>query len=223
MAGRIPVYLEVGRKKVFACAVDWPGWARPAWNEEEALETLAAYADRYAAVADAAGVKLPVAARKGRFEVVDRVKGDATTDFGAPGAIPEFDLEKPTAPKWKRQLALLDGCWSVFDAVVAGAPARLAKGPRGGGRDRDQIVEHVLGAEAGYARKLGSRHAADPTDKNAIAAARKDLLDRLGELRKTGPVTGPRGGKGWPAPYGVRRLAWHVTDHAWEIEDKSPA
>ena len=26
----------------------------------------------------------------------------------------------------------------------------------------------------------------------------------------------------WPLRYAVRRLAWHVLDHAWEIEDKQP-
>ena len=25
----------------------------------------------------------------------------------------------------------------------------------------------------------------------------------------------------WPLRYAVRRFAWHVLDHAWEIEDKS--
>ncbi|HEV2372237.1 MAG TPA: hypothetical protein VGS19_08715 [Streptosporangiaceae bacterium] len=25
----------------------------------------------------------------------------------------------------------------------------------------------------------------------------------------------------WPARYTLRRLTWHVLDHAWEIEDKS--
>jgi hypothetical protein len=24
----------------------------------------------------------------------------------------------------------------------------------------------------------------------------------------------------WPLPYLVRRTAWHVLDHAWEVEDK---
>jgi hypothetical protein len=31
---------------------------------------------------------------------------------------------------------------------------------------------------------------------------------------------GPRGGIRWPARYYVRRAAWHVLDHAWEIEDR---
>ena len=26
---------------------------------------------------------------------------------------------------------------------------------------------------------------------------------------------------GWPVRYAARRIAWHVLDHAWEIEDKS--
>jgi hypothetical protein len=26
---------------------------------------------------------------------------------------------------------------------------------------------------------------------------------------------------GWPPRYAARRIAWHVLDHAWEIEDKS--
>ena len=39
--------------------------------------------------------------------------------------------------------------------MAAAAPAQLRKGPRGGGRDTAQIIEHVLGAEAMYARKLG--------------------------------------------------------------------
>ena len=25
----------------------------------------------------------------------------------------------------------------------------------------------------------------------------------------------------WPARYAARRIAWHVLDHAWEIEDRS--
>jgi hypothetical protein len=28
-------------------------------------------------------------------------------------------------------------------------------------------------------------------------------------------------GDGRPPRYAIRRIAWHVLDHAWEIEDKS--
>ena len=32
------------------------------------------------------------------------------------------------------------------------------------------------------------------------------------------PAAGPRGGVIWTARSFVRRAAWHVLDHAWEIE-----
>jgi hypothetical protein len=35
------------------------------------------------------------------------------------------------------------------------------------------------------------------------------------------PKQGPRGGKLWQPRYFVRRSAWHILDHVWEIEDRS--
>ena len=34
------------------------------------------------------------------------------------------------------------------------------------------------------------------------------------------PARGPRGGLRWTPRYFVRRVAWHVLDHTWEIEDR---
>jgi hypothetical protein len=34
------------------------------------------------------------------------------------------------------------------------------------------------------------------------------------------PERGPRGGARWTPRSFVRRVAWHVLDHAWEIEDR---
>ena len=79
------VYLEIGAKRTFACALDWPGWARSGRTEEAALEALAAYADRYRPVPEAARVRFPKSAADG-LEVVERLPGSATTDFGAPDA-----------------------------------------------------------------------------------------------------------------------------------------
>ena len=31
------------------------------------------------------------------------------------------------------------------------------------------------------------------------------------------PVQGPRCGIIWPVRYFIRRVTWHVLDHAWEI------
>jgi len=130
-----PVYLEVGTKKVFACAVDWPGWARSAKTEDDALEALAAYAERYRPVAEAAGVRFPTSVA-GTFDVTDRVKGDASTEFGVPGMPIEADATPLTKAQAERLAAILGATWTVFDRVVKASPAELRKGPRGGGRDR---------------------------------------------------------------------------------------
>jgi hypothetical protein len=211
------VYLEVGTKRVFACSVDWPGWCRPGRDEDVALSALASYAARYAPVAAAAGIPFDEAMAD-ELDVVEKVPGDTTTNFGAPSQVPGLDAEPLTADEARRQAALVAGAWSVLDAVAAGAPGRLRKGPRGGGRDRDPMLEHVLGAETAYARKIGVRHRQPALDDTAsIKALRGDILDCLQAARAgTSPVP-----NGWPPRYAARRIAWHVLDHAWEIEDKS--
>ncbi|MCK2218895.1 hypothetical protein MF672_034635 [Actinomadura sp. ATCC 31491] len=204
------VYLETGPKKVFACSLDWPGWARVDKGEEAALDRLADYAARYRAVAERAGV--PFA--PGEPEVVARVPGTPTTDFGAPAAVPELDLEPVTAAEAERDVALMRAAWELFDEVAGLAPAELRKGPRGGGRDRDRVVDHVVEAERAYARKVGVRHKPYRTagDRDAM---REELAATL--ARPWGPPLAT----GWPPRYALRRVVWHVLDHLWEIEDKS--
>jgi hypothetical protein len=214
-----PVYLEVGAKKVFACSLDWPGWCRAGRTEEAALEALGAYAGRYSAVAAAAGVRFPSTAGRS-FDVVERVKGSATTDFGAPGEAASADAEPLTAARAERLASLVEASWVVLAAVAGSAPAQLRKGPRGGGRDRDGIVAHVASAEFGYARKLGVRHKAadDPlAAPEAVEALRAEVLEALRSARKGEPLVD----NGWLPRYAARRFAWHAVDHAWEIEDRS--
>ena len=76
------VCVETGTKKVFAVALDWPGWARSGKTEEEALEALRAYADRYAPVVQAAGLAFPASAKT--LRVTEHIEGGASTDFGIP-------------------------------------------------------------------------------------------------------------------------------------------
>jgi hypothetical protein len=217
MAKPTPVYLEAGKKKVFACAVDWPGWDRAGRSEEEALEALAAYVPRYAVVAAAAGVRFPSSVARS-FDVVERVTGNATTDFGAPDKVASVDRSPLSAAQARRMASLVEASWTVFADVVAGAPSALRKGPRGGGRDRAKIVEHVIESTISYSRALGlggTRPQWD--DPAAIATFRVELLDVL-RRPSDGSAATP---KGWPPRYVARRIAWHILDHAWEIEDKS--
>jgi hypothetical protein len=213
----VGVCLESGGKRVFACALDWPGWCRSGKDEGQALHALDAYRPRYAEVANEAG--LPFAADAG-LDVVERLPGSAGTDFGVPGAVAQHDVAPLSQAEAERLTALLKASWRIFDRVAAGAPAELRKGPRGGGRDRDAIVEHVLGAEAAYVRKIGLRLTQpDARDGDAVAEFRRAVAARL----RTDSDGGPLGERGWPARYAFRRFAWHVLDHAWEIQDRSPA
>jgi hypothetical protein len=212
---RVPVYLERGAKKVFALAVDWPGWARSGSTDDDALAALADYADRYEPVAVRAGLLFVPAAP---LEVVEAVTGNATTDFGAPAVMPQLDLVATTGAQANRLARLVEATWAALDEVVASAPPTLRKGPRGGGRDRDAVAKHCLAAEVAYARKLGVRHKEpDLADTAAIDAYRSDLLE---VLRRPAPAQ-PELEKGWVLRYAVRRIAWHTMDHVWEIEDKS--
>lgn len=208
---RIPVYIETGAKRVFACAVDWPGWCRTAKTEDAALEVLAAYAPRYAPVAARAGLELPDS-----FEltVAERFPGTTTTDFGAPDNVRPADADHLTKAHCARLIAVMHAAWGTFDDTVVCAPAALRKGPRGGGRDRDRMVEHVLGAEQAYARKIGVRM---PQPAVGDTAARASMRAAITAACNAGTTD-----TAWPVRYFVRRLAWHALDHAWEMEDRSP-
>lgn len=209
MAKRTAAGLEVADRRVFAWVVDWPGWCRAGKTDEEALDALAAYRDRFARVVTKAGLRLPANAGP-PFDVVERVKGDTTTEFGAPGAVAEVDRRKVTPAVARRHVALLEAAWAVLDDVAAGSPAVLKKGPRGGGRDRDKMLAHVVDAEVSYARKLGVK--ARPPE------LRGEILAVLGAPSDGTPAVP----KGWPPRYAARRFVWHVLDHAWEMEDKRP-
>ncbi len=211
------VYVESGRTRTFACAYDWPGWCRSGKDEASALAALAAYAPRYVAVAKHA--RLPFAARAtDTLHVVERLAGSASTDFGVPGAIAKQDTKPLSSDEGKRLASLVQAAWAVYDEILAGAPAELRKGPRGGGRDRDKMDDHVRDAEGAYAQKLGLRlKPPSRTDRRGIAAFRAAITDALQKPSNGKPLVD----KGWPQRYAARRIAWHALDHAWEMEDRS--
>ncbi|MGR6921061.1 hypothetical protein ACU635_43055 [[Actinomadura] parvosata] len=203
------VYLETGPKKVFACALDWPGWCRVDKGEEAALDRLMDYAPRYRVIAERAGL----AFEPGDPQVVGQVRGTSMTDFGVPYEVPDLDLEPLPAAAAERSVALVRAAWELFDEVAAVSPEELRKGPRGGGRDRTKIVDHVENAERAFARKVGVRHKPyeSVADRDAMRAELAEVLSRPWE---------PPAATDWPPRYALRRIAWHVIDHLWEIEDR---
>jgi hypothetical protein len=211
------VYLEVGKARVFAAAADWPGWCRSGRTEELALDALAEYAARYSPVPERAGISWRKSrVRTSEFAVVARLPGDGTTDFGAPGQIADGDRARTGRAAAARQAALVRAAWDVFDEIAAVTPQQLRKGPRGGGRDRDKMVQHLLDAEASYARRIGVRLAPPRIgDAAAIEALRAAIVAVLGAPSDGQPPSG------WPPRYAARRIAWHVLDHAWEMQDRT--
>jgi hypothetical protein len=216
-AKKVTVGVEVTPKKAFASALDWPGWTRAGKTPEAALEALAASAPRYAKVAKKAKLDFPFDGDVA-FDVVEEAEGNATTAFGAPDVRFEADHRRTTAKEGERLAALVAASYAIFDAVVGTAPPTLRKGPRGGGRDRDKIVEHLVGSDGGYARVLGLKGTeVDPRDAKAVAQLRRRMLEPIRAPSDGSPIAG----KKWPPRYAARRVAWHALDHAWEIEDRS--
>lgn len=216
---KIDVYLEVGEKRIFASAIDWPGWSRGGRDEESALQALLEYGRRYALVLQGKGLVFQAPVDLPAFSIIERLEGNATTDFGVPGLPSSSDGRSVGDSELQRFQAILEACWQAFDTAVKVASGKeLRKGPRGGGRDLDKIAQHVQAAEAGYLSHIGwklEQGGVEPVQtRQAVLAAL--VAAAHGQL----PVQGPRGGTRWSPRYFTRRVAWHVLDHTWEIEDR---
>lgn len=226
---KIDVFLEVGPKRTFAGAVDWPGWCRVGRDEQSSLRSLFDYGARYQRVVGSAASgseTLQFSAPKDPavLVVVERVTGNSTTDFGAPNIPLSRDQEPVDGAAHRRLEVLLEACWHEFDELVRRATGReLRKGPRGGGRSLEGIVRHVLEADVSYLSSLGWGLKKEGPDRleEELRQTRQAILEGLAAaVRGELPARGPRGGVRWKPPTFVRRVAWHVLDHGWEIEDR---
>jgi len=147
---------EVAAKKAFVWAIDWPGWCRGGKDRDLAIEALVAARGRYAKVARRAGLELPQV-EADDLRVVESVGGGGGTEFGVPSTITKDDRRRVTKADAERLASLVEAAWVIFDRVAERSPAELRKGPRGGGRDRDKMIGHVIEADHAYAREIGVR------------------------------------------------------------------
>ena len=219
MDDSIRVMVERGKKKrVVACAFDWPGWDRSAKTEEDALRVLDDYRLRYAKVAALAGFADEFGATGG-LAVVERAEGNGMTDYyGVSGRAAGPELEQMSEAACERKIALLRAAWTYFDDVASLVSAELREGPRGGGRDRDTIIRHVNGTEIQEnGRKVGVRSSPDAwRDRDTLRAHREAICAGIREFNALGPAAG----SWWTVQFFIRRSAWHMLDHAWEMEDR---
>ena len=189
-------------------------------DEAQAIQALFDYAPRYAKVVRGLGFEAPTAIEQ--LEIRERLQGDASTDMGSlSGNAPEFDSKPLDEHDNERLVKVLEACWQALDRAARAARGKeLRKGTRGGGRPLDGVVQHVLDGEGGYLRRLEYKR--DKQAEKDARLSRKAMLEALAASRRGEvPEEGPRGGKRWTGRYFVRREAWHVLDHAWEIEDRS--
>lgn len=220
MADQLRVLLEIGPKgrRVVAGAADWPGLERWGKTDDEALDKLASYLPRYAAVAERAGLADEFG-RTEAAEVVERYQGNSSTDYWGIAHVPsETERDVLPAGDLDRRLDLLSAGWAFFDDVAARVSAELRLGPRGGGWTRDEIVRHVLANEPEqFSRKVEVRTPKSVVlTPDGLATHRQETLDAIRAYNAEGRIAG----RTWPIQFLIRRIGQHVMDHAWEMEDR---
>ena len=220
MADTLRLILEIGKKrKIVDAALDWPGLDRWGTSEADAVAKLMAYAPRYAGVAERAGLG-EAFARAREAEVVERVPGSSSTDFWGVAHVPS-QIEREVLPpaELERRLDLLRAAWATFDGVAARVSPELRPGTRSAGRTRDQIMRHVYITEPEQmSRKVEVRTPREDVMTPAgLAAHRQAYLDAIRAYNAEGKAA-----RSWPIQFLVRRTAYHVLDHAWEMEDRDP-
>ena len=178
----IKVFLETGRKKTFAGAIDWPGWSRSGRDEDSALQALIYYGPRYAQVLQNWELEFHAPKDISELKVIERQEGNATTDFGAPAILLESDKEAIDPMEFERFQNILQACWGAFDVAVERATGKeLRKGPRGGGRDLEKILDHVLEADRGYLSRLAWKYKRNDgvNSSEELNLTREAILDAL--------------------------------------------
>jgi hypothetical protein len=219
MTSDLRVVVEEGPKgkRWVAVAIDWPGLERNGRNEEQALEKLPTYLPRYAAVAARAGLGTELAAQTD-VRVVERYVGTGSTDFWgisfAPSPLDRIAIDDAA---FERLITLLEAAWAEFDAIIGRVSPDLRPGPRGGGRDRDLIARHVWATEGGdFSKRVKvPTPLAELLTPTGLAAHRARYVDAMRGWRAEGRPLG-----NWTLLYLLRHTAYHVLDHAWEMEDR---
>jgi len=206
-------------KRSVAISIDWLGWERGAKTAELAVQALESYRERYQPIAALAGMESEFDAA-GPLDVVEEKVGPGSTDFWGISFAPSAAEQEPmTTADLERRITLLQACWQYFDRVAARVSPEMRKGARGGGRDRDRIISHVIRVESeDFARRVGLQLPEGAAlEPGALDRYRQDYVDAM-RAYNAGEVKGHM--LTWNLPFLIRHSAYHTLDHAWEMEDK---
>ncbi len=217
----LKVLVEIGPKgkRIVAAAMDWPGLERWGRTEDEAIQNLLAYRARYAGIAKRAGCEadFPLI---GMPRVVERTPGNTSTDWWGIAHVPsDIEAQPLSVDELEQRIALMQAAWETFNDASERVAAPISKGPRGGGRKRDQIVVHVYASERhNWWRKVGIREDDEELlTPEQLAAHRQRYVAAIRAYHAEG-----RSARSWPLRFLIRRTAQHAMDHAWELEDRNP-
>ena len=219
---KIAVALEAGPgRRVFAQALDWIGWCRAGKDEEAALHQLVIAGPRYAPVAARAGFSFTIPPSFEAFEVVERVPGNATTDFGAPAVLLAEDQRPFTEADIERWTSLLAACWSTFDDVLLSIRAELRGKKPERGRSPEAMRLHLLEADLMHLSGFGPAYRRP--DRARVAEQEAEVREQILAALQAVPrdvEARPRRKSGftWTPRFAARRSAWHALDHAWELQ-----
>jgi hypothetical protein len=206
-------------RKSVAFSLDWAGWERGGKSPNIALEALESYRDRYRSIASLAGMAREFDAA-GPLEIVEDRIGPGSTDFWGISFAPSSTEHGPmTEAELERAITLLRACWEFFDGVAARVSPEMRKGPRGGGRDRDRIIRHVIRNESEeFAKRVGLRI---PEEGALTPKGLREYREAYVEaMRAYNAGQVEKKMLSWTLPYLIRHSAYHNLDHAWEMEDK---
>ena len=121
--------------------------------------------------------------------------------------------------EFDRAITLLRAAWAYFDGVAARVSPVMRRGPRGGGRDRDRIIRHVIRNESeDFAKQVGLRI----PEEGALTpdGLRQHRETYVAAMRAYNAGEVEKRMRNWSLPFLIRHSAFHTLDHAWEMEDK---
>jgi len=217
------VYIEKGRKSVYAASIDWPGWVAQGDSDTASLQNLYNIAERYAKVMHAAQIDYSMPISRTDLEVIEILEGGYATDLGGPRATPHFDLSPMSEKEFSAYQELMMAIWRAFDTAVLSSDGKQLNPPiKGGLIDTYAVIDHLIQNDQSDLERLGATYRlrlySNPLDE--LRDIREAMLRAMTRAAFHKIPSRELLGEIWTVRSFIRKIAWHTLSHAWEIEDR---